>query len=98
MPDAVKYSVGIEKQLGKQLFFPTTLMIGSDGCVLASIVGAAPQACEPVIQKLLAEERNAAKNTPCTSSGTRRICRRPPLFFRFYPPLSLFRIQKSGCS
>ncbi|MBR2800625.1 MAG: hypothetical protein IKE04_07080 [Oscillospiraceae bacterium] len=56
----MKYSVGIEKQLGKQLSFPTTLMIGSDGCVLASIVGAAPQACEPVIQKLLAEERNAA--------------------------------------
>lgn len=60
MPDAVKYSVGIEKQLGKQLSFPTTLMIDSDGTVLASIVGAAPEAYEPVIQKLLAEERNAA--------------------------------------
>ena len=44
-----------EKQLGKQLSFPTTLMIGSDGTVLASIVGAAPEAYEPVIQKLLAE-------------------------------------------
>ena len=49
-----------EKQLGKQLSFPTTLMVDSDGCVLASIVGAAPEAYEPVIQKLLAEERNAA--------------------------------------
>ena len=44
-----------EKQLGKQLSFPTTLMVDSSGTVLASIVGAAPQAYEPVIQKLLAE-------------------------------------------
>ena len=46
---------GYEKQLGKQLSFPTTLMVDSDGCVLASIVGAAPEAYESVIQKLLAE-------------------------------------------
>lgn len=44
-----------EKQLGKQLSFPTTLMVDSSGTVLASIVGAAPEAYEPVIQKLLDE-------------------------------------------
>ncbi|MBQ3466830.1 MAG: hypothetical protein IJH21_00720 [Oscillospiraceae bacterium] len=57
---AAAFAEDYEKQLGRQLSFPTTLMIGSDGCVLASIVGAAPEAYEPVIQKLLAGERNAA--------------------------------------
>ena len=49
-----------EKQLGKQLSFPTTLMVDSSGTVLGSIEGAAIKAYEPVMQKLLAEERNAA--------------------------------------
>ncbi len=51
---------GYEKQLGKQLAFPTTLMVDSSGTVLGSIEGAAIKAYEPVMQKLLAEEKPAA--------------------------------------